>query len=466
MTILALKLCHNWHNSSFCTLFLDLYAFITFERVLPCLTNQNCANQFRIVSWFDLHVPSLNWFNYETVRRTILQLKGDWQWPWHFRGRLWEGQIILFPFSFIERQPETTASILSPFKKHCTILGKTMSAMSGVCHDFRWLQGMRPPKSVNIQIWALRLPSTGRTWCDFWCFFRTIWEINKKIGLQNNSTTSFIYDCFISVQVSYCFVNFTQLFFTSWHVAPFDFLVKDMANWMNIMILNLKNMFCTCRRGAFNERIALNTLKHLWFQQNGTFLAPSGPSVWVTSGYHVALWWPRFWWVFKFRFPWRSAFCNQRDGWHDDRHQDSRVRCISAAERSTFVQLVGLESVMEWNWGIIALLRGLDAIDSVVDWTLLIVLPSGNLTQLWKISTSTGESSISAQFVITMSLCQFTGGYLISLLSRSWVCDILALRTGMESWWALRPLHAKLEQRYLQVAQQIALEAGGCKQRR
>lgn len=179
-----------------------------------------------------------------------------------------------------------------------------------------------------------------------------------------------------------------------------------------------------------------------------------------------SLWWPRFWWVFKFRFPWRSAFCNQRDGWHDDRHQDSRVRCISAAERSTFVQLVGLESVMEWNWGIIALLRGLDAIDSVVDWTLLIVLPSGNLTQLWKISTSTGESSISAQFVITMSLCQFTGGYLISLLSRSWVCDILALRTGMESWWALRPLHAKLEQRYLQVAQQIALEAGGCKQRR
>ena len=77
MTILALKLCHNWHNSSFCTLFLDLYAFITFERVLPCLTNQNCANQFRIVSWFDLHVPSLNWFNYKTVRRTILQLKGD-----------------------------------------------------------------------------------------------------------------------------------------------------------------------------------------------------------------------------------------------------------------------------------------------------------------------------------------------------------------------------------------------------
>jgi hypothetical protein len=69
--------------------------------------------------------------------------------------------------------------------------------------------------------------------------------------------------------------------------------------------------------------------------------------------------------------------------------------------------LVGLESVMEWNWGIIALLRGSDAIDSVVDWTLLIVLPSGNLTQLWKISTSTGESShvnISAQFVITMSI--------------------------------------------------------------
>ena len=50
---------------------------------------------------------------------------------------------------------------------------------------------------------------------------------------------------------------------------------------LNIMILNFKNMFCTCRLGAFNERIALNTLKRLWFQEDGTFLAPS---VWTTSG--------------------------------------------------------------------------------------------------------------------------------------------------------------------------------------
>lgn len=112
-----------------------------------------------------------------------------------------------------------------------------------------------------------------------------------------------------------------------------------------------------------------------------------------------------------------------------------------------------------WNRGIIALLRGSDAIDSVVDWTLLIliVLPSGNLTQ--QDTTMKNQhfnrwiiyQSISAQFVITMSIYWRLSDLFWSRFSAD-PGSVIA-RTGMESWWALRPLHAKLEPRFPQVAQ-------------